>query len=235
MRDPFDSAPALRLGDAPAKKLIAESRAARETGIIPNAEIVAIEPPKTETAIPWPPSLDPAFADAFGEALSKPKTHRGGLVDWIEKHGAYDPEKESLALEVERMVKAVSEAYAVPMKLLKGPDPEALTATQKAELDRYFARLAMPVGDGATRYEFPPPLMGDELAAAIRGVVSEILSEEDRYLATLSGAIGIPEGELRDILNRNYGPKFPINHGDTSAASLVANHAALVAKKDAPK
>lgn len=90
MRDPFESGPVLRLGDAPAKKLIAESRAARpETGIVPNAEIVAIEAPKTETATSRPPSLDPAFGDAFGAALSKPRT-RGDLVDWIEKHGVYD-------------------------------------------------------------------------------------------------------------------------------------------------
>lgn len=275
MRDPFDSAPALRLGDAPAKRLIAESRAARETGIIPNAEIVAVEAPKTDTAIPRPPSLDPVFGDAFGEALSKPKAYsfkdvdfsvcgvdlgtgpdetgvaiysRDGLVDWIDKHGVYDAARENLALEIERMSKKIAESYAIPVGLLYGRNERPMTATQKAELERYFARFATleqfrgasaddvtitgvvrkRVGDGATRYE-PAPLL--------RSVEPRILSEAEFaewsrrsvpiYLTTPAAEEEAFVRKMREVVISS--PKV-IDHGDTSAASLVANHEIVVGK-----
>jgi hypothetical protein len=104
MRDPFDSSPALRLGDAPAKKLIEESRAVRfET------KISGRRAGKTA-------SLDPAFGDAFGEAFSKA--------------GAAPQEMISEAV-IDSYFEAVARSFGLPARLLKGPDPLAMTATHR--------------------------------------------------------------------------------------------------------
>jgi hypothetical protein len=208
MRDPFDQGPALRLGDAKANP--------RETGIIPNAQIVAVEVPKTETA----------------SALK-----------------SFD-----VVAESKRIRDVVARMYAIPAWLLKGPDPAAMIATQKAELDRFYAQFEMPLdpkgpdvivgvdrgtddvtitgiarktADGAMRYEPAPGL------TTFSAVVNpEVLSEEE-FARRYPGPAPMLTTKVYEtwISGRRAGKT--IDFGE-AASQIALNHSLLVKKDPGP-
>lgn len=252
MRDPFDSGPVLRLGDAPAKKLIAESRAARpETGIVPNCEVVAVEATKTDTAAPRPPSLAPEFGDAFGAAFSKSRrsiefdvsfpglgTLRGVEDIVVSGAGTLDGVYESAEITVDR---ARSEVTITGIVRKGDKGSVTLRGLRPA---REMNDLARKSADGAMRYEPAPRL--HPLFPACRPVEPEILSEEEfarRYpgpapMIVFDEAVSFSK-EAFDFLARKDRPRIAFRRGGETDAEfrerIRANHAALVAKKDPAK
>jgi hypothetical protein len=139
MRDLFDPSPTLRLGDAKAKRLLDQGEDVLVlAGVTMSTEnTITVSRSKgdpgaefSNIAVEKPASLDPAFGDAFGAALSKPRPV---------------PEEKISEAVIDAYIDAVARSFGIPDRLLKGPDSSAMTATQRAEVDAYWRRFEMPL------------------------------------------------------------------------------------------
>lgn len=232
MRDPFESSPALRLGDAKAKP--------REASF-EGEEIAGPSPLPEALREPRPPSLAPEFGDAFGAAFSKPQDR---LVP------AKPAEGERRAYSFADVAFSIS-GTGGEISVGPGLDGEGITITFEPEEQSDAADIeafAKLVAGGSLR-----TLYGDEIAAALAGnLAHETLGARvDDVVITGVVRKSVGDGAMRyeprgfveirpEVLSaaefKRRAREFPpIDHGDTSPVALLHNHAALVAKKDAEK
>lgn len=114
---------------------------------IPDSVIVRVRLPVAEADLIDAQTVGTPTADGFSVALSSPADLDGYLLDWIATARGSSGTVGGASLAVDYATLCQEVAHFL------GYDPDALTARQKSEVDRY-------VQSGVRQFYFPPPIEG---------------------------------------------------------------------------